>query len=131
MKSNKFFLSGILILVLQMFFFSSCNSQNQVTETYNPAKTTMTKDDSAVVLLDVRTPGEFSEGTVKGAMNIPLDELENRLKELDSKHKIVVFCKSGARSSRAIQILESHGFTNLVNGGSWADVAAKYGSTVK
>lgn len=128
MKINRFFLSGTLILFLQMFFFSSCSSQNQVPETTTTEKTAISAEDSTSFLLDVRTPGEFSAGTVKGAVNIPLDELENRLKELDSTKRIIVFCKSGARSSSAIQILKSHGFTNLENGGPWTEVASRFGT---
>jgi rhodanese-related sulfurtransferase len=73
-------------------------------------------------LVDVRTPQEFSEGTVKGAVNIPLHELEQRLDEFKGKQQIVVFCRSGNRSSQAAAILKRNGFNNVINGGSWQEV---------
>jgi rhodanese-related sulfurtransferase len=73
-------------------------------------------------LVDVRTPGEFATGSVKGAVNIPLDTLHMQLGKLKGKQNIVVFCRSGARSSQARLILNQNGFQNVVDGGSWQDV---------
>ena len=75
--------------------------------------------------VDVRTPTEFAQGSVKGAINIPLDQIENQLAKFKGKKNIVVFCRSGSRSSQAKAILEQNGFTNVTNGGSWEDVNAK------
>ncbi|MDO4708161.1 MAG: rhodanese-like domain-containing protein [Porphyromonadaceae bacterium] len=74
-------------------------------------------------LVDVRSQGEFAEGSVQGAVNIPLDEIENRIEEFEDKERIVVFCRSGNRSSQAKNILERHGITNVLNGGSWEHVS--------
>lgn len=73
-------------------------------------------------LVDVRTPAEFSGGSVKGAINIPLDKLQSQLSKLKNRKAIVVFCRSGARSGQAKGILEQNGFQNVVNGGSWQSV---------
>ncbi len=73
-------------------------------------------------LVDVRTPGEFAGGHVKGSVNIPLDILPSKTAQLSNKKTIVVFCQSGGRSSAAKSILEKNGFTNVVNGGSWMNV---------
>ena len=73
-------------------------------------------------LVDVRTPGEFSEGHVKGSVNIPLDRVSSQLSKFKNKKNIIVFCRSGARSSQAKSILEKNGFTNIVNGGTWNNV---------
>ena len=70
-------------------------------------------------LVDVRTPGEFSEGHVKGSVNIPLDTIPNQMDQFKSRQNIVVFCRSGGRSSQAKSFLEQNGFTNVVNGGTW------------
>jgi rhodanese-related sulfurtransferase len=70
-------------------------------------------------LVDVRTPGEFAEGHVKGSVNIPLDTIPNQLAEFKSKQQIVVFCRSGGRSSQAKSFLEQNGFVNVINGGTW------------
>ncbi|MEP7232757.1 MAG: rhodanese-like domain-containing protein [Ginsengibacter sp.] len=70
-------------------------------------------------LVDVRTPGEFLEGHVKGSANIPLDTVPSQLAKFKNKKNIIVFCRSGARSSQAKSILEQNGFTNVINGGTW------------
>ncbi len=70
-------------------------------------------------LVDVRTPGEFLEGHVKGSVNIPLDTVPAQLAKFKDKKNIIVFCRSGARSSQAKSILEQNGFTNVINGGTW------------
>ncbi|MCS6820727.1 MAG: rhodanese-like domain-containing protein [Microscillaceae bacterium] len=74
-------------------------------------------------LVDVRTPSEFKAGSVKGAVNIPLDTISSNLSKFKSKQHIVVFCQSGIRSSQAKAILEKNGFENIINGGSWYNVA--------
>ena len=75
-------------------------------------------------LVDVRSPGEFAEGNVKGSVNIPLDQVQNQLAKFKDKEYIVVFCRSGNRSGQAKSILKQNGFTNVTNGGTWQDVNA-------
>lgn len=70
-------------------------------------------------LVDVRTPGEFAAGNVKGSVNIPLDTIPAQLFLFKNKTNIVVFCRSGSRSSQAKAFLEQNGFTNVINGGTW------------
>jgi rhodanese-related sulfurtransferase len=68
-------------------------------------------------LLDVRNADEFEEATIEGAVHIPLDELEERVDELDDQREseIIVFCRSGNRSSQACMYLELCGFDRMVN----------------
>jgi rhodanese-related sulfurtransferase len=73
-------------------------------------------------LVDVRTRDEFSEGSVKGAVNIPLDQIQQNTAKFKGKKNIVVFCRSGMRSSQAKSILERMGYTNVTNGGTWHNV---------
>lgn len=73
-------------------------------------------------LVDVRTPGEFAGGSVPGAVNIPLDRIPDQLANFRGKENIILFCRSGMRSGQAKGILESNGFKNVVNGGTWEDV---------
>lgn len=77
---------------------------------------------NGAVIVDVRTPDEFSTGTVKGAVNIPLDKVSSQLSKFNDNQSIVVFCKSGNRSSQAKSILEQNGFKNVINGGTWQNV---------
>ena len=73
-------------------------------------------------LVDVRSPGEFAEGNVKGSTNIPLDQVSSNLDKFKGKEKIIVFCRSGIRSGQAKTILEQNGFTNVTNGGTWQNI---------
>lgn len=73
-------------------------------------------------LVDVRTPNEFSYGSVKGAINIPVGDLQNKISKLKGKKNIVVFCKSGARSGMAKSILTKNGIQNVTNGGTLNNV---------
>lgn len=74
------------------------------------------------LLLDVRTPAEFGDRHIPGAVNIPLQELAARLSELGPKQRsIVVYCRSGARSAVASQLMRGAGYDVLDIGGmgSW------------
>ncbi|MCA0429912.1 MAG: rhodanese-like domain-containing protein [Bacteroidetes bacterium] len=73
---------------------------------------------NGALLIDVRTPSEFADGSVKGAINIPVDSIEKQTNKIKNKNNIVVFCRSGARSAMAKSILEKNGFKNVVNGGT-------------
>lgn len=73
-------------------------------------------------LVDVRTPQEFKMGSVKGAVNIPLNEVKAKLSKFKSKKNIIVFCQSGGRSGQAKRILESNGIEKVINGGGWRNV---------
>ena len=79
--------------------------------------------DEGAFLVDVRTSGEFAGGHVKGSVNIPLDRVAMELAKFKNKKNIIVFCRSGNRSSQAKSILEQNGFTNVVNGGTWDNVS--------
>lgn len=73
-------------------------------------------------LVDVRSKGEYTSGSVKGAVNVPLDQLPSQFSKFKGKQHIVVFCRSGNRSSMAKDILERNGFKNVMNGGTWKNV---------
>ena len=66
--------------------------------------------DGSVTFLDVRTPDEFKRGHLDHAINIPVDDLRERLDELDITKKVYVNCQSGFRSYLACRMLSAHGF---------------------
>jgi len=66
-------------------------------------------------LVDVREPHELQISHITGATNIPLGQLAARLSELDSAEDMVLFCKSGSRSARALELLVSAGFKKVKN----------------
>lgn len=65
--------------------------------------------------IDVRTPEEFKEGHVPGAILLPLAELENRLTEIPKDKKVMLICRSGNRSAKANLTLQKHGYMNTVS----------------
>ena len=74
-------------------------------------------------IVDVRTPGEYLDGHYPGAINIPLNELPQRLDEFkEMKKPIVAYCRSGARSGVAISVLKQNGFSEVYNGGGLFDL---------
>lgn len=79
------------------------------------------------VIIDVRSKGEFVGGHIKGSMNIPLDQLNNRVQEIKGFGKpIVTCCASGMRSGSAASALKKHGL-EVVNGGGWMSLNSRLG----
>jgi len=75
------------------------------------------------VVIDVRTPGEFADGHVKGSVNIPLGVIANKIDTIKKYNKqIITCCRSGARSGSAATILNNNGIDSI-NGGPWQTVA--------
>lgn len=74
-------------------------------------------------IIDVRSPEEFRGGHASGAINIPLDRLNDHLGELDRGKPVITCCRSGARSGAAADMLRHAGF-EVHNGGPWSNVQA-------
>ncbi len=82
-------------------------------------------NDGAIVL-DVRTKGEYGSGHIRGSVNIPVDQLQKNLQKFkDKKRPIITCCASGMRSASAKGILQSNGFSEVYNGGSWMSLNNK------
>jgi sulfur-carrier protein adenylyltransferase/sulfurtransferase len=69
----------------------------------------------SITVLDVREPWECAIASLKGTVNIPLNEIPARLHELDSNAELVVMCKVGGRSRRAAEFLSARGFSRVAN----------------
>jgi adenylyltransferase/sulfurtransferase len=80
-----------------------------------PAELAERLQTNGILLLDVREPHELEISRLPGALNIPLGQLAARLSELDSAREMVVFCKAGTRSARALELLVSAGFRKVKN----------------
>ena len=111
------YLFSIFIVI---FLFVMCSADNRDVISMKEFKSRIL--DSDTVVLDVRTEEEFYGplGHIEGAMLIPIDDLENRLSELNSvkNEKIYVVCRTGGRSGRGKDFLNSNGFTAVnVDGG--------------
>ena len=75
--------------------------------------------DQRPLLLDVRTPKEFSAGSIPGAVNIPVDELRSRLGEIPRDREIAVYCQVGQRGYLATRLLRQEGFPASNIGGGY------------
>lgn len=76
---------------------------------------------NGAMIVDVRTPGEFAGGHVKGAINIPLDRLPQQLNKLPKSKVVVACCLSGGRSGQAVSFLKGQGY-EAYNGGGWSSL---------
>ena len=75
------------------------------------------------MIVDVRTALEFSSGAAPGSRNIPLDQLPERMHELNRSKPIILCCASGARSASAQRFLQQSGFSEVFNAGPWQRLA--------
>jgi len=94
----------------------------------------LTEEPSQIILLDVRTKAEYKAEHIQiegvETKNIPLSEIEERLNELNKSKVLIVYCRSGARSRQACEILAQHNFTVFnLEGGITAWKAAGYPTT--
>jgi phage shock protein E len=73
--------------------------------------------EAGVIALDVRTPGEFTEGHIEGAILVDFQSgnFENEIASLDKNQTYAVYCRSGNRSGQAVKVMSDAGFTKLYN----------------
>ena len=76
---------------------------------------------AGAVVVDVRSKAEFSQASRPGSINIPLDTLNSKVKELDKNIPVILCCASGTRSGIAVGILKAHGFKEVINAGPWSN----------
>jgi len=132
LKRKLFFVALLTLLLPQLLSYSytrsyddCCVNQVQLTG-YQQASNgyvnvniseakQMIESNPDLVILDVRTQGEYDEGHIENAVLIPVSELEERLDELDKEKDTLVYCRSGGRSVTASQILVDNGFVSVYN----------------
>jgi phage shock protein E len=107
--ADRFLLLALLLLP------AACGAAD--TGTITPRELLKMLNDPQVLILDVRTPEEFSAGHVPGAVNIPHTEVTQQLEKLAGRENrpIVVYCKSGRRAAIALDVLAKAGFTRLLH----------------
>jgi len=113
--------SGLITLAIPFFIFSIGNAS--ANDGFISKEDALNKINAGALLVDVRTPEEYKTH-IEGAINIPHDQVEERLQEFgENKDRvIVVYCKSGGRSGRAQAILKEAGFKNVFNAGGYSDL---------
>ncbi len=82
--------------------------------------------EKGAIIIDVRSKAEFSNGHIKGAINIPVNTLNTNFGILKDKNQLIITCcASGIRSASAKSILNSNGFSFVYNGGGWSSLQNK------
>lgn len=102
--------------ILFLGFFIACTPPNKNIERIDLAKLISLSADPNTLIIDVRTPEEVAEGYVKGTtkfINYNDAHFERALDALDKTKSYIVYCRSGNRSSKALDIMDAKGFTNL------------------
>lgn len=105
-----------LIIILSSFLFlAGCGTESASDLSVESFQVKSLESD--VITLDVRTPAEFAEGHISGAININVEDgnFESEIEKLDKNSTYAVYCRSGRRSAAAIETMKDAGFTSLFN----------------
>jgi rhodanese-related sulfurtransferase len=116
----------VIALFASVLLLAGCSTSSTATD-LSVSEFSSKVTEAAVITLDVRTPGEFSEGHIEGALLIDFQSgnFENEIATLDKSKTYAVYCRSGNRSGQAVKVMSDAGFSNLynLNGGviDWAN----------
>jgi rhodanese-related sulfurtransferase len=114
---KKRFIAGFVVLVAGALILSGCSSKAGAITNMNVKDFSAKTQEAGVVVIDVRTPGEFSQGHIQGAINIDVEAptFDSEIAKLDKTKTYAVYCHSGNRSGVATQAMAKVGFTHLFN----------------
>jgi rhodanese-related sulfurtransferase len=106
-----------VIAVMTSLLLAGCSTTTTGATNMNVSEFSKKITESGVVVLDVRTPGEFAEGYIEGAQNIDFQSgnFENEIAALDKNVTYAVYCRSGNRSGQAAKIMHDAGFHEVYN----------------
>jgi hypothetical protein len=106
-----------VIAVITSLLLAGCSTTTTGATNMNVSEFSKKITESGVVILDVRTPGEFAEGYIEGAQNIDFQSgnFENEIAALDKNVTYAVYCRSGNRSGQAAKIMHDAGFHDVYN----------------
>jgi phage shock protein E len=108
------------LILLVITYFSLSTGMLMAADNQSKVKEKISK---GALIVDVRTPEEFSEGHYNGSINIPLSDIPARIKDFGDKSKpVIVYCRSGRRSAEAKKILTEKGFKDITDGGGLTDM---------
>jgi rhodanese-related sulfurtransferase len=116
----------VIVLIASVLLLAGCSSSTS-TNDLSVSEFSNKVAETGVITLDVRTPGEFNEGHIEGALLVDFQSgnFENEIASLDKSKTYAVYCRSGRRSGQAVKVMSEAGFTNIynLNGGviDWAN----------
>jgi rhodanese-related sulfurtransferase len=117
--------SALIIYYTQIHLPSTTISFGEVT--VEEAKS-LVESNVSLIIVDVRTREEYDSGHIEGAILIPVSELEGRINELSKEEELLIYCRTGNRSSNSVNILKANGYTKIfhMNDGIIAWIQAGY-----
>lgn len=123
MNKTGIFAIGILALLgVGVYFGTAQNSTDQnnlalMIETVDSSTFKNRSTEEERVLIDVRTPGEFSEGHIAGSINIDFNapSFVDEIEKLDKNDSYSIYCRSGNRSGQALELMDSLGFVDVLD----------------
>lgn len=110
---------GVIVALVVAFFaftfFGKPSASDNVTIVSIDEKIMQQAQAGEILLLDVRSPGEYADGHIPGAVNVPYDQIQRHQSVLEQQgdSPIVVYCRTGRRAAIFINEIEKYGFTNL------------------
>ena len=132
---KKVIIGIVIVLVvgaLGLVLFGDKQTTTSKEPAAEPAYAAIQTDiDNGALLVDVRTPEEFSAGHIEGAVNVPVEEIQDgTMPTTDKETKLYVYCRSGNRSAQAKTTLEAAGYTTVEDLGGMDEVVAMGGEQV-
>lgn len=131
LRGMKSLLRAVTVLLLAALALSACTGTGTGTATDQGVRTVAASEvqelvDDGAVVIDVRTPEEYSSGHLADARNIDVqsDTFRAEVDELDRDATYVLYCRSGARAAAAAEMMLEMGFTDVTNAGGFEDLAA-------
>lgn len=113
LPKNLVWLLGLCVLLMMFSTLATAADQDP--------KVAWQKIEAGALVVDVRTPGEFAQGHLPNAINIPYEQINTEFanKQIAKDRSVVVYCRSGNRSGIANKMLVSEGYTHVYNGGGY------------
>jgi len=112
---------SLTVIVVMIFMLASAAAFSAKIKNINTEKANELMEqrngDQDFVILDVRTPGEFSEGHIENAVNLDFhaDAFADELESLDKKKTYLIYCRTGGRSGNALKMMKEKGFKDVYN----------------
>lgn len=112
----------IILLITSLCLFGCGNKQTQKVDLDKYTKPSINEllEEKEYIIIDVRTKEEYNESHIKGSINIPVDEINEKI-DLDKDKNILVYCKSGNRSAQAAESLTNLGY-NVYDLGAFSSI---------
>ena len=105
---------GVIVLAAAAYYFIQTGSGNSGYGNVDVGEARgLIGEKEDLVILDVRTVSEYDGGHLEGAINIPVEALSGRLSELNQNDELLVYCRTGNRSTTAVGILRENGYDRI------------------